>query len=134
MTTLDEARYAELLKEKHPRIIRTEKENDQTLREIDALMARGEDLTPEEAELLELLTMLVERFEEEHYPMQTSSPREVLRELMDARGMTQAELSGLFPSKGIASEVLAGKREISKAQARKLGTFFHVSAALFLDV
>ncbi|HEY8296772.1 MAG TPA: hypothetical protein VIG32_01945 [Candidatus Baltobacteraceae bacterium] len=134
MTTIDEARYADLLKEKHPRVIRTEAENARALREIEVFMARGDGLRPEEAELMDMLTILVERFEEDRYALTSASPAEILRELMSAREMTQAELSRLFPSKGIASEVLAEKRAISKAQARKLGAVFHVSPALFLEL
>jgi len=133
MTVLDEIRYAELLKDKHPRIIRTEQENERALHEVEDLMSR-EQLRPEEAELLELLTILIEHFEGERYALDAAAPLDILRELMAAREMTQAEVSRLFPSKGIASEVLAGKRNISKAQARKLGDFFHVPAAIFLEL
>jgi HTH-type transcriptional regulator/antitoxin HigA len=134
MTVLDETRYAELLREKQPRIIRTEKENERALRAVEELMSRGEHLRAEETELLELLTILIERFEQEHYAWGAATPQDILRELMAARAMSQTELSRLFPSKGIASEVLAGKRDISKAQARKLGDFFHVPAAIFLEI
>jgi HTH-type transcriptional regulator / antitoxin HigA len=131
MTLLDKTRYAELLHEKHPHVIRTEEENESALREVEALMARGENITPAEEELLALLTVLIEHFEEERYALQPAPPREILRSLMEARGMTQSELGKFFSSKGIASEVLAGKREISKMQARKLGVFFHVPASVF---
>jgi HTH-type transcriptional regulator / antitoxin HigA len=134
MTILDEIRYVQLLQEKHPHVIRTEEENEHVLREVEALMARGESLSPAEEELLALLTVLIERFEEERYALHPASPREIVRTLMQARGMTQTDLAQLFSSKGIASEVLAGKREISKAQARKLSAFFHVPAAVFLSV
>lgn len=134
MTLLDETRYAELLREKHPHVIRTEEENERALREVEALMDRGENLNPAEEELLALLTVLIERFEEERYALQPAPPREIIKALMEAHGTTQAELGRLFSSKGIASEVLAGKREISKAQACKLSAFFHVPAAVFLGV
>ena len=104
------------------------------LREVEALLAKGDEISPAEFELVQLLTVLIERFEDEHYATSSAKPQAILRELMDARGMAQAELAKLFPSKGIASEVLNGKREISKAQARKLGEHFRVSAALFLDL
>ena len=134
MTVREESRYAELLSEKHPRVIKTEAENSRALREIEALIVREKALTQPEIELLQLLALLVEKFEEERYPLPHASPREILRELMHAREMTQARVSKLFPSKGIASEVLSGKRGISKAQAKKLGEYFHVPAALFLGL
>jgi HTH-type transcriptional regulator / antitoxin HigA len=51
---------------------------------------------------------------------------------MEARGVKQPHLWELFGSKGIASEVLSGKRGISKTQARALANYFHVSADLFV--
>ncbi len=134
MTSLDERDYADLLRQKLPHVIRTESDNEAALREVEALMARGEELSPAEDELLALLTILIERFEEERYALSSAPPREILRELMTAHGMTQPDLAPLFRSKGIVSEVLAGKREISKAQARKLGQHFHVPPALFLNL
>lgn len=133
MNAVIERRYSALLKQKSPRAIRTEQENERALREVEALMARGDSLREEEIALLDLWTALIERFEEERYALRAAAPRDILRELMAARGMTQAEVSKLFPSKGIASEVLAGKRAISKAQALKLAEFFHVPPAIFLD-
>lgn len=60
------------------------------------------------------------------------TPIEALRELMAARGLKQRDVVALFRSKGIASEVLAGKRAISKAQAKRLAEYFAVSSALFI--
>ena len=57
---------------------------------------------------------------------------EMLRHLMDARGLKQSDLTEVFGSKGVASEVLNGKRGISKAQAKRLAEFFGVSAELFI--
>jgi len=134
MTVREESRYAALLSASHPRVIKTDAENERALREVEALIAREKTLTPPEVELLQLLALLIETYEEERYPLRHASPREILHELMTARGMTQTQVSKLFPSKGIASEVLAGKRGISKAQAKKLAAHFHVQAALFLGL
>jgi len=51
---------------------------------------------------------------------------------MEARGVKQNHLWEVFGSKGIASEVLNGKRGISKTQARSLANYFHVPADLFI--
>jgi HTH-type transcriptional regulator/antitoxin HigA len=134
MIAVDERRYANLLREKRPHAIRTEIGYKRALREVESLMARGQSLSREEAELVELWAVLIERFEEDRYTLKPISPPALIRELMTAHGMTRAELAALFPSKGIASEVLSGKREISKAQARKLAKVFHVPGFLFLNV
>jgi HTH-type transcriptional regulator/antitoxin HigA len=134
MKAINEKRYSLLLIEKLPRPIHSEKENERALKEVAALAARGDKLGSEEKALLELWVALIERFEEERYVLKKAKPRDILRELMAARDMTQSQVSKLFPSKGIASEALSGKREISKLQARKLAEFLHVPATLFLDV
>jgi HTH-type transcriptional regulator/antitoxin HigA len=51
---------------------------------------------------------------------------------MEQRGLRQADLLPVFGSRSVASDVLAGKREPSKAHIRKLADFFHVSPELFL--
>ena len=55
-----------------------------------------------------------------------------IRELMEARGMKFAELAALIGSKGVASEVLSGKRGLSKTNIKRLAKFFGVSAEVFL--
>ena len=99
---------------------------------VEQLMAKGNSLTPEEGELLRLLGRLIADFEEEFYHLDDAEPHEVLRELMAARGLKQGDLAPLLGSKGRVSEVINGKRSISKAQAKALADFFHVSAELFI--
>ena len=96
-------------------------------------MSKGEDnLTPEEDALLELMATLIERFEENHYPIPEAPGSEVLKMLMEDRDLRQRDIVHLFGSRGITSEIVNGKRSISKAQAKKLAAFFHVSAELFI--
>ncbi len=76
--------------------------------------------------------MLVEAFEDARYPLEGSTPHSRLRSLMEERGLRQRDLLEVFGSRGIASEVVSGKREISKAQAKALAAIFHVPADLFL--
>jgi HTH-type transcriptional regulator/antitoxin HigA len=95
-------------------------------------MAKGEKLTPEEGGLLRLLGKLIADFEEDFYHLEDAEPHEVLKELMDARGLKQADIGQLLGSKGRVSEVINRKRAISKAQAKALANFFHVSAELFI--
>lgn len=83
---------------------------------------------------MNLLVSLIEQFEDQHYQLHPATPHEVLNELMLQRGLKQKDLVPVFGSQGIASEVLNGKRSVSKAQAKALGDFFHVSPALFLDI
>lgn len=134
MTTtieLDEKTYGQLLRRTLPHVIRTDEELARLTEELLRLDER-EEATPEEKELAELLTVLIDEYEERRYPIRKTSPRETLQHLMEARNLTQKDLWKVFRSKGITSEVFHGKRGISKAQAKKLAAFFHVSAELFI--
>lgn len=129
---INPARYKKLLSRAMPVIIQTEEDNDRMLAEAEKLMAKGENLTPEEDALLRLLATLIQDFEEKFYQPRAATPLEILHHLMDARDLKQSDLLEVFGSKGIASEVINGKRSISKAQAKALAKFFGVSADLFI--
>lgn len=128
---LDEKTYGRLLKRTLPHVIRSDEELARLTDELMRLDAR-DDLTPEEQELAELLTVLIGEYEERRYPIRKASPQQILQHLMEARNLTQKDLWKVFGSKGITSEVFHGKRSISKAQAKKLAAYFHVSAELFI--
>jgi HTH-type transcriptional regulator/antitoxin HigA len=133
---LDTRKYSHLLAKAQPRAITSEEENDRMLAIVDQLMSKGEEnMTPEESALLDLLVTLIEKFETEHYHLERSSratPLSILRELMAARDLKASDLWKVFGSKGLTSEVLNGKRAISKSKAKALAEFFHVSSELFI--
>jgi HTH-type transcriptional regulator/antitoxin HigA len=129
---VDPKRYGRLLARKLPAVIRTEEENQRLIGVLEDLDRRHDELAPEEREYAELLTVLVEAFEEGHYALEGSTPDSRLRSLMEEHGLRQRDLLEVFGSRGIASEVVSGKRAISKAQAKKLAALFHVGADLFL--
>jgi HTH-type transcriptional regulator/antitoxin HigA len=130
---LNVKRYGELLVEALPMVITTEAEYDRLRAAAECLMNRDEnDLSAEEVKLLDLLVTLIDRYEETHYTIEPGTPHEILHHLMEARGLAHKDVWKLFGSKGIASEVLNGKRAISKTHARALADFFHVSADLFI--
>jgi HTH-type transcriptional regulator / antitoxin HigA len=116
-----------------PKAIETEEENSKALAVIELLMAKGDSRrTPEEEMLLELLTILVERFEQREYPIGEVLPVEALRELMERNELKAIDLVPEFGSRAKASEILQGKRAISKEQAKRLALRFNVSPAVFI--
>jgi HTH-type transcriptional regulator / antitoxin HigA len=123
--------YSKLLVEYQPKLIQSEEEYDRTLAAIEKLMG-DKERTPEEGTLLELLVVLVEEYENKHYSMPEVPPHQILEHLMEARGLRQVDLVGILGSKGVVSEVVNRKRSISKAQAKALAEFFHVSPELFI--
>jgi HTH-type transcriptional regulator/antitoxin HigA len=129
--TFDKANYGKLLAEFQPKVIATEEEYDLALESVEKLIA-NKSRSPEQTALLELFVKLIEEYEGTHYPLEEASPHLVLQHLMEAREVKQTDLVGILGSKGVVSEVVNGKRAISKAQARALAEFFHVSPALFI--
>ncbi len=70
--------------------------------------------------------------ETENYPMDKSEPHEILQHIMESSGTRQADLVGIIGSSSVVSEVVNGKRAISKAQAKALGDYFKISPSLFI--
>jgi HTH-type transcriptional regulator/antitoxin HigA len=132
VATINEAAYGKLLARALPRVIKTAEENERIVAELEKLDTRGRPLTPEEENLAELITLLVRQFEESRYPLGHAEPLEALRVLMEDRSLRQRDLIPVFGSSSVVSDVLNGKRSISKAHARKLAGSFHVPASLFI--
>jgi HTH-type transcriptional regulator/antitoxin HigA len=132
MATLTETAYGALLSQVRPRVIKTEGENERAIAELEALDTLGRPLTSEEEALGELLTMLIVQFEDAHYSLGHASPLDALRELMEVRNLRQRDLIPVFGASSVVSNVLNGKRSISKAHARKLAELFHVPVSLFI--
>ena len=126
----DAAKYRRLVSKAMPLVIETEAENERLLALVAPMMKR--ELSPEEAKLFDLLTKLIEDFEDRHYPMGTSSPTEMLQFLMEQRDLRQRDIVHLFGSSGVASEVINGNRAISKKLAKSVAEFFHVSPDIFI--
>jgi HTH-type transcriptional regulator/antitoxin HigA len=129
---MDVSRYRDLLCAIGPRVLHTDAECERLTAELLRLDELEDAAMPEENELAELLTVLVVEYEERRYPIRKASPHEMLQHLMESNRLRQKDFWKVFGSKEIASEVFHGKRGISKAQAKKLAKFFHVSADLFI--
>ena len=128
--TFDGATYSKLLAEIAPRAIETEEEYDRLLAVAERLTF-AKNLTPEEKVLYKLLVTLIGVYETENYPIE-SEPHEILQHIMESSGTRQADLVGIIGSSGVVSEVVNGKRAISKAQAKALGDYFKISPSLFI--
>ncbi len=130
--TLNKSEYGALLADIQPKVITTEEENDRALSIVEGLLAE-ENISPEKEQILRLLVSLIEKFEDEHYQLAASTPHSILLHLMEARGLRQTDLVGIIGSRGVVSEVVNGKRPISKGQAKSLGEIFCVDPSLFID-
>ena len=124
-------RYLDLVLQFPLRPIRSDEELDEAVQMVDSLLDRR-DLAPEEEDYLEVLGDLIERYEGEAHPMAPVSDAEMLRHLIEAKGVSQTEISA---ATGIAdstiSEILKGKRSLNRSHIGKLARYFNVSPDVF---
>jgi HTH-type transcriptional regulator / antitoxin HigA len=130
---LNRRKYVELLAQAVPTVITSEQEYDRIVAIVDRLAVKG-DASLEEDRLLELLSTLVEVYENEHCPIPDAPPHVMIQQFMLDRGLRQADLVPVLGSRSLVSEVVNGKRKPSKLQVKNLGAFFGVSPQLFLSV
>jgi HTH-type transcriptional regulator/antitoxin HigA len=123
--------YTALLAKFPPRVIRSEEQNEDYIQALYELEQRHDRWGSEEAELADLLTLLIEDFEEKNYQLPKSSPLETIAFLMEQHGLKQKDLTDVFGTPSIVSEVMHGKRELNKEHIRRLSERFHVSPELF---
>ena len=127
-------KYGKLLATTLPKIIETRKEFDRyvaTMEQLDRSVENGRSLSPEENALLALLERLIQDYDD-RVELPDVPPLQILRYLMEQRGLRQADLLPIFGSRSVTSDVINGKRDFSKAHIRRLAEFFHVSPEVFL--
>jgi HTH-type transcriptional regulator/antitoxin HigA len=125
------ANPVEMVKRGAPRVIR----NDAELKQYtDALFLLTEKNRPSRAErdAIDLLSLLVERYESERYALPDASPIDVLRFLMDQHGLTHRDLRSELGSESLVSLILSGKRNLTVPHMHALAKRFHVPAAVFI--
>jgi len=94
----------------------------------------GRDVDGGTSDYLDTLILLVNKYEDEnHTPDGVDlSPQEALRAIMNANGMSQAEIGRIIGSEPAVSMFLSGERDLSKAHIKALVARFRVNASLFL--
>jgi len=126
------SQYAALLSSALPAVIRSEAENARYIAMLEELDSKGNRMAAAERRLADLLTLLIENFEEKHYALKASSPVDVLNELVSANNLKQKDLQDVFGTPSIVSEVLHGKRQLTTEHIRRLSRRFHVSPEVFI--
>jgi HTH-type transcriptional regulator/antitoxin HigA len=127
-------KYGRLLVDALPGVIMNDEDYNRTEAIFSRLMDKGEKrLSPEESKLFALLAKLLEDYEAQVLPpLERTSPAETLSFLMEQNDLRQEDLADIFGSQGGVSKIMTGKREISKAQAKRLAERFKVSTDAFI--
>lgn len=125
--------YGQLVADVKPKVIETEDEYEQFLAVAERLTF-NQNQTPEESALYDLVTMLVEAYELEHYPIDRSAPAEVLQHIIESGGIDAIELAKIFGSTESVAQVLAGIKAIDPDRAQVLANRFKLSPKIFLQL
>ena len=104
--------------------IKTEKDYQNALNRLEKVFD-AEPGTPKGDEL-EILALLIEKYEEKHYPIEAPDPIEAIKFRMEQMGYKQKDLEKVIGYKGRVSEVLNGKRKLNLEMVRKLHTMLHI--------
>jgi HTH-type transcriptional regulator / antitoxin HigA len=123
--------YLKLIQRFPLRPIRTEEELDQAIEIVDELTDR-DDLEEGEKDYLDVLSDLIERYETERHPIEPVSDAVILAHLLEAKGITQAELAREAKiAESTISEILTGKRTLNRAQIGRLARCFGIGPTVF---
>lgn len=126
-----EDRYLELVRRFPLRPVRTEAELDAATAVVDSLIDQ-ETLSAAEQDYLDVLSDLVEAYETVHYPDEPVSDADMLRFLIETKGVSQAQVAREARiAESTVSEVLSGRRALNRAQIGKLAAYFRVSPGVF---
>lgn len=122
--------YGALLSETKPEVIRGEQQNAYFIAKLEELTSL-EEVTPAQEKLIKLLTVLVEEYESKYYPVPDAGPLDIIRHLMEEHHLRQKDLVDVFGTESIVSDVLNGKRDLTKDHIVRLSSRFQVSPAVF---
>ena len=111
-----------------PRVLKTEADYTRALAKVARLMD-AKPGSPQEEEL-ELWSLLVEHYENEHFPIDFPDPVEAIRFRMDQEGLRQKDLVRFLPGKNRVSEILNRKRPLSLGMIRSFHRGLGMPAAV----
>lgn len=125
--------YEEIAAQQPPKAIHTKEEHRHWMRVLDGLISKPEDeITPAEARYGETIALLIEVYEKQHFTAPTVSPVEMIKGLLEQRGLKHRDLLDVFKHESTVSNVMSGKRALTVEQIRRLAKKFHVSPAVFI--
>ena len=125
------ANPAEMIAKGAPHVIHNEEELEvytETLFRLTEL----DDPSPSEIEAMELLTLLIERYEERQFPIPATDPVSVVRFLLDRQQLTQRDLVPQFGTESAVSMFLSGQRKLNLTQVSRLSARFGLPADVFI--
>ena len=111
--------------------IRNEKDYQKALDRLDDIFEAKRDT--KEGDELEILSILIDRYENENFPIGMPDPIEAIKFRMEQMGMNQKDLAELVGFKSRASEILNKKRKLTLDMIRKLNTNLHIPTEVLIQ-
>ena len=127
---LTQDQYSQLLNEFPPRPIKSDEGLESVQERVNSLLDQPE-LTLDEQDYLYLLGTLIYEYESNLESIPDLYGIELLKVLIEERNLKQKDLTFVFKTESIVSDVLNGKRELNKKHIQKLADFFNISPAVF---
>ncbi|MBP7663759.1 ImmA/IrrE family metallo-endopeptidase [Shewanella oncorhynchi] len=117
-----------------PRVIRTQDQYQEYMSEVESLIVQK--LTPgsDDAERLELLTVLIESYESSNYAIEPVNPIDAIKFRMAEKGLKQVDLAPYFGTKSRVSEVLSGKRALTVPMIKALSVGLGIASQTLLGL
>ena len=115
------------------RLIKTDDDYEAVIKEIERLIETEVEPNTPDGDLLDVLSMLVEAFEEENYPIPLPDPIEAIEYYMESRGLSRSDLEPFIGSRARVSEILNRKRALSLNMIRKLSAGLGIPAEILLQ-
>jgi HTH-type transcriptional regulator/antitoxin HigA len=130
-TTL--ANPTEMIRRGAPRVIHSDAELAEYTEALFELTAKSNP-TSDEEEAIELISLLIDRYESERYPIPEAEPADVLRFLFEHNSLSQRDIAAELGSESTVSLVLSGKRQLNRDHIARLSRRFNVSPSVFFGV
>ena len=115
------------------RPIKNNTQYESALARVYALLQKEIKPNSNESDELEILSILVKEYENEHYPVPPPNPLEAIRFRLDQMNMSESELATILGYRSRKSEILSGKRKLSLPMIRKLYETLHIPAEVLIQ-
>ena len=123
-----------LLDFSRPHLLKNDGECEAAIAEIERLVDEDVEAGSDDYDRLEFLSVLVEHYEDERYPMGAVTPQQAVAFMLEQKGLDRSDLDGEMGGKSRVSEFLSGKRELSKAQIESLSRLLGIPADILLGM
>jgi antitoxin component HigA of HigAB toxin-antitoxin module len=117
-----------------PHVLRNEAEYETAIAEIERLLDEDVERGSEGYDRLEFLSVLVEHYEDERYPMGSVTPQEAVAFMLEQKGLHRSDLDEVMGGKSRVSEFLNGKRDLSKTQIEGLRRMLGIPADVLMGL